>query len=168
LVYCDLIGPFPQSPAGNAYGFVVVCAATKWVEVVPLARIDAVTVLGALEGLIWRHGAPATVWSDEGSQLLGVSKLNTPAYSHVANGICERAIKTLKAMLKASMAGSASHDDWEACLPRVLFSMRAVLSESMGFSPFALMYGRKPVHPTARALRAELIPREPYAMELGA
>ena len=177
VVYLDIIGPMPSSRQGNCYGLVAVCAATRWIEVIPLARIDSASVLTALESLIWRHGSPATVWSDRGSQLLSkeasemyamldINVTATSAYRHAANGVCERSIKSLKMLLSASLASQASHETWEERLPRVLFAMRTAASESLGFSPFALMYGREASSPVARSMAEYPRGRDGYAPEL--
>lgn len=176
-VFVDIIGPLTESPRGNRYALVAVCAATRWVEVIPMASVDSKSVLSALESLIWDHGAPHTIWSDRGSQLLskeatevydmlGVNKISTSAYRQAANGCCERTIKTLKSLLAATLASQASHESWEERLPRVLFAMRTAVSEGLGFSPFSLMYGREATSPVARALAEAPRTRVGYAPEL--
>ena len=48
LVAVDLLGPLPQSPAGNSYILVAAEYFIKWSEVYPLPNMKAVTVAAAL------------------------------------------------------------------------------------------------------------------------
>ncbi len=86
-----------------------------------MAGLTTADVMAALETLMWRHGAPQCIWSDRGSSLLSteaaevyelleITKMDTSAYQHQANGCCERAVATLKTLLGASLAGGTSHE----------------------------------------------------------
>ena len=61
-------------------------------------------------------------------------------YHPQCNGLVERFNGTLKAMLKKLCVERPK--DWDRYLESVLFAYREVKQESLGFSPFELLYGR--------------------------
>ena len=63
-------------------------------------------------------------------------------YHTQTDGLVERFNKTLKQMLKKAM--DADGKNWDQLLPHVLFAVREVPQASTGFSPFELLYGRRP------------------------
>jgi len=76
----------------------------------------------------------------EVNRLLSMSQLRTTAYHPMCNGLVERFNGTLKAMLRRMCAEKPK--DWDRYLPALLFAYREVPQESLGFSPFELLYGR--------------------------
>ena len=59
LVAVDLLGPLPQSPAGNSYILVAAEYFIKWSEAYPLPNMKAVTVAAALTNeVFFRLGSP--------------------------------------------------------------------------------------------------------------
>lgn len=124
--------------------------ATRFPEAVPLRRIDADTVAGALCNMFTKYGIPEEVLSDQGSQfksalmgkvmdLLGVQQLRTSPYHPQTNGSLERFHGTLKSMMKK--ADNASKN-WDELLPFLCFEYRDAAHEATGFSPFQLLFGR--------------------------
>ena len=150
------------SNLGNKYVIAFVDYLTKWLEVFPVKNQSAYTIAKMLvEKIIPRHGVPAQLLSDRGAvflskllakvyQLMGMKKLNTSAYHPQTNGLVEQFNHTLLGML----AESAQQDgnDWNICLPLMLFAYRASPQTSTGESPFYLLYGRDPRLPTEAAL----------------
>ena len=59
-----------------------------------------------------------------------------------SDGLVERFNKTLKHMLRKVIAVDGKN--WDQLLPYILFSIREVPQGSTGFSPFELLYGRRP------------------------
>ena len=76
----------------------------------------------------------------EVSRLLSVQNLVSSPYHPQCNGLVERFNGTLKAMLR-KLCGERPKD-WDRYLESVLFAYREVKQESLGFSPFELLYGR--------------------------
>ena len=65
----------------------------------------------------------------------------------MCNGLVERFHATLKQMLRRMSAERPK--DWDKYLPALLFAVREVPQESLGFSPFELLHGRNVRGPMA-------------------
>ena len=118
-----------------------------------------------------RVGVPDEMLTDCGSQftsevmkevarLLSLQQLTTSVYHPMCNGLIERVHTTLKQMLRRMCAERPK--DWDRYLPALSFAIREVPQESLGFSPFELLYGRNVRGPMAilRELWSEEIPDE--------
>jgi transposase InsO family protein len=125
--------------------------AARYPEAVALQNIDTVTVAEALWQVWARVGVPEEVLTDRGTQftsdtmkevynLLRVGGLTTTPYHAQANGLCERFNATLKTLLR-KLCMEQPHQ-WDRFLPAVMFAYTEVPQESLGFSPFELLYGR--------------------------
>ena len=68
------------------------------------------------------------------------TKLTRTPYNPICNGLVERFNGKLKQILKKLC--SEHPQDWDRYLPALLFSYREATQESLGFSPFELLYGR--------------------------
>ena len=150
-VAVDLIGPItPRSKQGNKYILTLVVYATRYPEAKALPNIDTETVAEALLEMYSRVGFPSELLSDLGTQftsdvmkevsrLISVNRLVTTPYHPMCNGLCERFNGTLKTILKRLCAEKP--EDWDRYLPATLFAYREVPQESLGFSPFEMLYG---------------------------
>ena len=148
----DIVGPIlPASNRGNRYILTVVDYCTRYPEAVALKSIDTETVAEALVDIFSRTGVPKEMLSDRGTQftselmvevcrLLSVKQLMTTAYHPQCNGLVEKFNSTLKGMLKRLAADRPK--DWDRYLNAALFAYREVPQESLGFSPFELLYAR--------------------------
>ena len=148
----DLIGPIsPAASSGCRFVLVVVDYATRYPEAVALRGITTQEVAEALCKIYSRVGVPSKIVSDQGSQfmsevmrevsrLLSIEHVTTTPYHPQSNGLVERFNGTLKSMLKKLCAERPT--DWDRYLEAALFAYREVKQESLGFSPFELLYGR--------------------------
>ena len=95
-------------------------------------------------------GLPRTIQTDKGTNFtsklfkrvveqLGITHIQSSAYHPQSQGALERFHSTLKNMLMAHCAEQKK--DWDSGLPFVLFAARSAVQESLGFSPFELVYG---------------------------
>ena len=75
----------------------------------------------------------------EVSRLLSLKQITTTPYHPMCNGLVEKFNGTLKQMLRRMCAERPK--DWDKYLNALLFAYREVPQESMGFSPFELLYG---------------------------
>ena len=148
----DIVGPIePRSERRNRYILTMIDYATRYPEAVALPSIETERVAEALVEMFSRVGIPDEMLTDCGSQftaevmkevsrLLSLQQLTTTPYHPMCNGLVEHFHATMKQMLRRMCAERPN--DWDKHLPALLFAIREVPQESLGFSPFELLYGR--------------------------
>lgn len=151
-VAVDLVGPIhPPSEKGNRFILTLVDYATRYPEAKALKYIDSESVAEALVQMFSRVGVPNEILSDMGKQftsdlmqkvsrLLSVSQLTTTPYNPACNGLVEKFNGTLKNMLKKLCVEKPKQ--WDRYIDPLLFAYREAPQDSLGFSPFELLYGR--------------------------
>ncbi|XP_069108942.1 uncharacterized protein [Argopecten irradians] len=151
-VAVDIVGPLKLvTDRGNRFILTLVDYATRYPEAVPLKSIETERVAEALVDLYSRVGVPREILTDKGAQftselmsevcrLLSIRQLTTTPYHPQCNGLVERFNGTLKQMLRRMCAERPR--DWDRYINSLLFAYREVPQESLGFSPFELLYGR--------------------------
>ena len=149
----DIVGPIhPMTKNRNRYILTIIDYATRYPEAVPLPSIETERVAEALVSVFTRVGIPKQMLTDQGSQfnshlmkevskLLSFHQLTTTPYHPSCNGLVERFNGTLKQMLKRMCAERPT--DWDRYVNPLLFAIREAPQESLGFSPFELLYGRQ-------------------------
>ncbi|XP_037779144.1 uncharacterized protein LOC119575564 [Penaeus monodon] len=151
-VAIDLVGPLSPSERGHRYILTLIDCATRFPEAVPLRSIDTVTVAENLIDIFSRVGIPKEILSDRGTQfksdlmneinrLLCVKALYTSPYHACCNGTVERFHAVLKSMLKKLCIEQPQN--WDRYIPSVLFAYREIPNDTLKFSPFELLYGRR-------------------------
>ena len=80
-------------------------------------------------------------------KLVGIKPIFTTPYHPMMNGKLERQHAVLKSILSKLCASKPK--DWDRYLVPTLFAMREIPSDTTGFSPFELLYGRKVRGPLA-------------------
>ena len=158
-VAVDIVGPIePRSERKSRYILTMIDYATRYPEAVALPGIETERVAEALVEMFSRVGIPDEMLTDCGSQftaevmkevsrLLSLQQITTTPYHPICNGLIERFHMTLKQMLRRMCAERPK--DWDKYLPALLFAIREVPQESLGFSPFELLYGRNVKGPMA-------------------
>uniref|UniRef100_A0A8C3HS24 Gypsy retrotransposon integrase-like protein 1 n=1 Tax=Chrysemys picta bellii TaxID=8478 RepID=A0A8C3HS24_CHRPI len=152
-VAMDLVGPLPKSSAGFQYILVMLDYATRFPEAIPLRNITAHTIADELVKIFARVGLPREILTDQGTnftsrllrqvcELLGVKQLRTSVYHPQMDGLVERFNRTLKDMLRKFPPEDLRR--WDQLLPPLLLAVREVPQSSTKFSPFELLYGRRP------------------------
>lgn len=148
----DIVGPLqPVTDRGNRYILTIIDYATRYPEAIALQGIEAERVAEALVDVFSRVGVPGEMLTDQGTQftsevmkevsrLLSFKGITTTPYHPMCNGLVEKFNGTLKQMLKRMCAERPR--DWDKYLNALLFAYREVPQESLGFSPFELLYGR--------------------------
>jgi len=76
----------------------------------------------------------------ETCRLLSLKELVTTQYHPICNGLIEKFNGTLKNMLRHVCAEKTK--DWDRYIEPLLFGYREVKQDSLGCSPFELLYGR--------------------------
>jgi hypothetical protein len=71
--------------------------------------------------------------------MFGIHRKNTSFY-HPQPNIAERNIKTIRTMITTGIRDS--HREWDQNLPFLAMGLRSAVSQSTGFSPAQLMFGR--------------------------
>jgi len=155
----DLVGPVtPTSTSGNRFILCVIDYATRYPEAVALPGVSTEQVAEALCRIFSRVGIPSQILSDQGSQfvsdvmkevyrLLSIQHITSTPYHLQANGLVEKFNGTLKSMIKKLCLERPT--DWDRYLEPALFAYREVKQDSLGFSPFELLYGRSVRGPMA-------------------
>ena len=153
LVCMDFLS-LEESKGGYKYILVVTDHYTKYAIAYPTRNQEAKTVAKILvEHFIVHYGIPERCHSDRGGSfegkiihhlcsMLGVSKSKTSPYHAMGNGVIERYNRTLLSMLRTLDADQKLV--WKEHLASLVHAYNCTRHESTGYSPFFLMFGRKP------------------------
>ena len=153
----DFFGPF--NPPSYQKSYILVCTdyVTKQVEARVVTRsIEQVASDFLFEEIFARYGTPREIVLDGGSQFTshmieklmqkyGVKHRITIPYHPQANGQVESTNKVLENILTKTVA--SHRRDWAQKLPEALWAYRTTWRNTMGFSPFELVYGKSPLFP---------------------
>jgi hypothetical protein len=156
IVTTDCMGPVPTSNNRNKHALIIIDHFTKWVEIHAIRDTQAKTVAKCLVKFICRHGIPDQLHSDQGTsyrnelldhitELLDIHKTQTAAYHPQCDGISERFMRPLKAMISSYI--DEHQKDWDHNLDQFAFAYNTSTHASTQYSPFFLMYGREPKIP---------------------
>ena len=148
----DIVGPLPVCrESGNRFILTVIDHCTHYPEAIPLVTHEASDVAKALVSVFSRFGFPREILSDCGSEFMStlmkifmndfnIKHIRTSPYHPATNGSCERFNGTLKTMIRALVDDFP--DSWDQTLPWILFAYREVPVETLGFSPFEMLFAR--------------------------
>ena len=173
-VMVDCVGPLPRTRCGNEYMLTIMCASTRFPEVVPLRNIKARTIVKALIKFFTLVGLPKSIQSDQGSnfmsgvfkevmQELGIKQYKSSAYHPESQGALERFHQTLKNMLRSYCFDTEKA--WDEGVHLLLFAVREPTQESLGFSPFDLVFGHT-VRGPLKLLQERFLDQEVHQMSL--
>ena len=167
IISMDLVGPFIPSNRNNRYILTIICHCTGYAEAIPIMDKTSNSVLEALaDQFISRHGVPEVILTDNGTEftakdferyleILGIKhKRSTPGHP-AGNGRIERFNRTLKEMINKLVNNVV--DRWESVLSSAMLAYRSALSDTTGFTPFYLMYGRNVKLPFATLLNVNTV-----------
>ena len=129
---------------------------TRFPEASPFRSIRTPNIVKVLVKFFTMVGLPKSVQSDQGSNFmsgafqevmfqLGIKQMKSTAYHPQSQGALERFHQTLKNMLRAYCLQEKR--EWDEGLPLLLFAVRESVQESLGFSPFELVFGHTPRGP---------------------
>ena len=149
-VMIDCVGPLPKTRSGNQYMLTIMCASTRFPEAIPLRNIKAATIVKALTKFFTFVGLPKSIQSDQGSNFtsnlfqqvmyeLGIEQYTSSAYHPESQGALERFHQTLKNMIRTYCL--EFEKDWDEGVHLLLFAARESVQETLGFSPFELVFG---------------------------
>ena len=126
------------------------CVSTRFPEAIPLRNIKAKTIVHALTKFFTLVGLPKSIQSDQGSNFmsglfqqvmheLSIKQFRSSAYHPESQGALERFHQTLKNMIR--MYCQDTEKNWDEGIHLLLFAARDSVQESLGFSPFELVFG---------------------------
>nr|XP_042913382.1 uncharacterized protein K02A2.6-like [Parasteatoda tepidariorum] len=142
-IHIDHAGPFE-----NRLILLVVDAATKWLEAIPVASTSSTATIVALRSIFARFGLPRTMVSDNGTSFTsdefsgflgknGITHVRTAPYHPQSNGIAERAVRSMKDAMRKNKSGS-----FQERLDKFLFYYRLTPNSVTGVAPSVAMFNR--------------------------
>ena len=142
-VSVQLVGPVePHSDKKSRYILTMIDYATRYPKVVALPSIETECLAEALIAMFSRVGIPSEMLIEhesrvtiavmnEVSSLLSLQKLTTIPYRPNSKGPAEKFHAMLKRVLLTMCAERTN--DWDKYLPALLFAVREIPQESLGF-----------------------------------
>src|SRR5581483_10077420 len=163
----DILGPFPAAVGGYKYLYVAIDKFTKWMEALPVIKIDKHSAVRFLRDITSRFGVPNRIITNNGTQFtsalfgdycedLGI-KLCFASPTHPrSNGQAERAnAEVLKGLKTRTFDCLKKHGKkWVEELPSVLWSIRTTPNRATGETPFFMVYGAEAVLPPELTMRS--------------
>ena len=162
LIGMDLI-ELTKSKEGFKYALTIVDHCTGWAEVYPLYNKTNESVWAAwTDYYLPRHGVPEVIITDNGQEFcarvwedylkqLGVEHRHTTPVHPQSNGKTERFNRTFKQLLARAVNNQPTV--WPTKIGACLTAYRNAVSNTTGYSPFYLMYGRQARLPMSRTLK---------------
>ncbi|XP_055880846.1 uncharacterized protein LOC129925304 [Biomphalaria glabrata] len=150
----DIIGPLTKTESNSRYILTIIDMFTRYPEAVALSNIDTENIINGLtQKWITRYGMPKILLTDNASQFRseqfkkwmeqsGMRHMTSSVYHAEGNGTCEWFNGGLKRALAKIVQNNQSH--WDRYINFVLFAHRNNVHEATQFSPYELVYGRKP------------------------
>ena len=143
----------PKGIYNYEFLLVIVCEITGFVIAIPLIKHDAVTIAHALlEKLVFIFGPPQTLIIDEDRALsakvmhyiLDALKVTVKLVSPSNHGSLktERYIQTLNNLITRQLTGKGR--EWPLYVTSTCYAMNTFVSPSTGFSPYELVFLKKP------------------------
>jgi transposase InsO family protein len=151
-VAIDLAGPFPTSPTGMNYLFIMVDVATSFVWLRCVPNKSAAAIAEVLLSIFVDFGAPRVLQHDNGTEfsnavlrdiaeLLHVNQRFTTPYHPRANGVAERQVQIACRLLRKYRDQTTR--PWNDFVPAVQVAMnQKVHSRKHRSAPFAVMFAR--------------------------
>ena len=149
-ILIDCVGPLPRTKSGNEYLLTIMCTSTRFPEAVPLRNIKTKSIVKALIKFFTFVGLPKSIQFDQGSNFmsgifqqvmheLGIKQYRSSACHPESQGALERFHQILKNMIRSYCFDTEK--DWDEGIHLLLFAIRESVQESLGFSPFELVFG---------------------------
>ena len=151
-IVIDMVGPLPKSKRGNSFILTIMDRMSRYPEAIPVRNAKARNVVHHLIQYFTRFGLPKRIQSDRGSNFTGtyfkdqmkqlnINHVTSTPYHPESQGIVERFHQTLKSILRKMC--DSNDRVWDDMLPFALFAIRSAPSETLGLSPFELIFGHR-------------------------
>ena len=163
-----------KTNSGNEYPLTIMCASTCFPEAITLRNIKTKTIVRALDKFFTFVGLPKSVQSDQDSNFmsgvfqqekneLGIKQYRSSAYHPECQGALERFHQTLKNMIRSFCFDTEK--DWDEGIHLLLFAVRESVQESLGFSPFELVFGHTVRSWTFKTVKREISLTRRHSLE---
>ena len=149
----DIIGEIkPNSSLLHKYILNATDYFTRWVEAIPLRKINEDEVISFLQDhIMTRFGVPVSLVFDNAKYFSSIKltafahekgiKLHYSAnYYPQGNGLAESSNKNLIRILKKTVI--ENQRSWHSSLPNALWADRVTPKSAIGVSPYTLVYGK--------------------------
>jgi len=152
-VHVDIKHMFPATDGSN-YLVIATCVQTRYVVGIPVKNIEATTIAEVLlQRLVFQFGIPRLLVTDMGSQFtakvfnlicqtLGTEQIMVSPENH-GSLVCERSIQTISKLLLSQLQGNGRA--WCFYVQAACHAYNTFAHSTLGgYSPFELVYMRKP------------------------
>ncbi|KAL0269062.1 UNVERIFIED_CONTAM: hypothetical protein PYX00_010797 [Menopon gallinae] len=161
----DIVGPLPLTINGNKFILTMQDDLTKYSYATPIPNHESRTVALELTKFITLFGIPKSILTDQGSdfmsnlikdltKLLNIKHFSSSPYHPQTNGALERSHLTLKDYIKHYI--NAQQANWDEQIPFAMFACNTNIHTSTGYSPFEILFGRKPYLPSKLTQEPEI------------
>ena len=151
-IVVDIVGPLPKTKSGYNYLLTMIDRTSRYPEAIPVRTFNAKTVVRELKNFFSRFGLPKIIQTDNGSNFkskqfceemnnLGIKHITSTPYHPESQGVVERFHQTFKSMLKKYCCDNVT--SWDEYTPYLLFAVRSAVNESIGLSPFEIIFGHQ-------------------------
>ena len=148
----DSIGPFPVDDQNNKYIMVFIDVFSRFVELIAIPDLTALTAAKKIVEFIDRYGIPSEILTDNGTQyvnqlsielydLMLTNHTTVMPYSHEENSMVERANKEVNRHLRAIVFDRKIKSNWSLTLPLVQRVMITAVYSSTGVAPSQVIFG---------------------------
>jgi hypothetical protein len=149
----DLVGRMPPTPRRNQFIIILIDFYSKYIEAAALKNTRSETIANFfVNQVITRHGAVEKVLTDrapsfcsefieEVYKLTKSKHLTTTAYHPSCNGLVERAVRSIRAMMSHYI--NENHTNWDTYLHYLCFAYNTAVQSTTQESPYKLLYGRE-------------------------
>ena len=163
LICMDLVGPItPVTSKGNRFILTCIDMLTGYTMAIPIPDKSAKTICDTYRTHIYCiFGGSSRILTDNGTEFkneqfnelctqLEIKRVYSPVYTPEANGRLEAWHRFFKACVAKHIRGNAA--EWDEVVPLAAAAYNFFPCQSMGESPFVLMFGRDPITPFAKLL----------------
>ena len=149
----DLVTNCGETAEGNNHILTIYDTFTRWVIAIPIKSKQSHVIAEAIfKYLVCIHGCPVRIYSDQGTEFINkglkamcnrwsIKKIETTGWQPQANPV-ERVHRWINSSMTALSKSFVV--DWDTYLHAVVFAYNVSESESTGYSPYFLTYGRHP------------------------
>ena len=179
-VAVDLVGPMPETPAGNRWILVIMDHFTRWQDAIAIPAATTPVVAATLDQRVFCYlGLPEHLHSDQGAQfksqlmeelctLWRIDKTHTTPYHPQSNGIVERSNRHLGDSLRTLLL-RRGQEEWDRLLPQIMRAFQGTPHSVTGETANLMMLGwelRLPDQLQLHPPPLKVTPQNEYCQEL--